>query len=1031
MWSLLQRSAPACRAAARALRSNQLASRGLATAANTLAVGTKHHGFVVDKATTIDELKINLAELTHQKTGAKVLHFDRDDPNNVFAVGFRTPVTDSTGLPHILEHTTLCGSAKYPVRDPFFKMLQRSLSTYMNAWTAHDYTLYPFSTQNLADHRNLMNIYLDAVFHPKLTARDFSQEGWRLEHQDPKDPNSPLVFKGVVYNEMKGAMADIQSHFYFTLSQSLFPNSIYAPNSGGDPAVIPSLKYEDLVAFHRRYYRPENARFFVYGSAPIDPTLEHIDRVISSIERPPLTDADKAPVNDLPSLAEPKTVKATCALDPMGDPAKQTRMCIAWGCNDVHDVYTTAAMKVLSSLLLDGSSSPMQQALIDSGLAPDYSPVIGYDSSLRKASFGIGVQGISAEQIPVVEKTIWDVLNKVAETGFPKERIDAIVHQTELSLRHVTAQFGLGLLQGVSSGVFQGTDAVESLRVTAHMRRIHDEAVNGDLFQRLVRTYLLENQHRVTLIMEPDANLTANQATDEAARLAERVEVLTDADRKAIYERGLDLAAAQNSKEDLSVLPCLSLDEVPLETPYHAIERHERALPQASTTAGAPASAAQPVAYPLVTRTSETNGVTYLRLQTVLDLPKELLPLLPLFSSALTWQGTKDKTMEQLDQEIKLLTGGVSASPQALASLDELYSYRLGLGMGGSVLTRQAEHLARLMPELLFGTAFDRVDRLQTLVAGNVTSMANSIVSAGHRFARSLAVAQVTPMGAVSESWGGISQLRFLHALQSQNKVETVVPQLEAIRDRIALGSTRFMATAEPAAQTETMAHVDSIAREFAQHSSSNVTALAEIKGTQLLPATGSKIFVATPFPVHFCAAALPTVPFMSTSDSMALAVAGNLATHGYLHREVREKGGAYGAGANHAADLGVYSLFSYRDPHAHATLEHFTTSFRALVDGGIVTDQALHEAKLSLLGDMDMPLDAGAQGAGEFAQPMLTKAVRQARRDALRNVTREDVARVAETYLVGRPLAQVVLGPAASADAFMADGWEVVSLEL
>lgn len=259
--------------------------RRLFSSLKNLKAGNTLHSFTVDGIKRIPELDLHLVKLTHGPTGAKLWHVDRDDPNSVFCVAFRTPPLDSTGVPHILEHTTLCGSAKYPVRDPFFKMLNRSLASYMNAWTASDHTAYPFCTANASDYANLRDVYCDAVFHPKLSRLDFLQEGWRLEPENPLDPASPLKFKGVVFNEMKGAFSDVESLFAQRLQQNTFPNSIYTNISGGDPLAIPDLTFEQLVQFHRDHYHPSNALFYTYGNYPLTDTLLYLEGKLKPFEK--------------------------------------------------------------------------------------------------------------------------------------------------------------------------------------------------------------------------------------------------------------------------------------------------------------------------------------------------------------------------------------------------------------------------------------------------------------------------------------------------------------------------------------------------------------------------------------------------------------------------------------------------------------------------------------------------------------------------------------------------------------------------
>ncbi|KAI9189257.1 Mitochondrial presequence protease [Blastocladiella emersonii ATCC 22665] len=993
-------------------------ARSLATAATTtssssLRPGDALHGFNVQRTISVPELQIDVTELAHAATGAKYTHFARNDSNNVFAVGFRTPVSDSTGVPHILEHSTLCGSERYPVRDPFFKMLQRSLSTYMNAWTAEDYTLYPFSTQNATDYRNLMSVYMDAVFQPKLDRMDFMQEGWRLEHRDTADPASPIEFKGVVYNEMKGMMASIHYHFYQALHRHLFEGSVYAPNSGGDPRNITDLTWEQLRNFHRTYYSPANARFFSYGNFDLAGTLAYVNETLAALPKDKIgTPLDAAKIADLPNITQPKVVHETCAFDPMGDPAKQTRFCVSYGCCDVRDVYTSSALGILSKLLMDGSSSPMQQALIDSGLAPDYSPVSGYDGSTRKSSFTIGVQGISSDQITAVEQAIATVLASVARDGFPAERVDAVIHQMELGVRHVTSDFGMNLLTNVSSGLFQGVDTAAALEITKTLARLREDARNG-LFQRLVQTYLLNNNHRVTLTMSPDEAYPASLAAEETARLARHVDALTAADRKRILDEGIALAKAQDSKSDVSVLPCLTLDEVPHATPYHPIE----------TTAA-------PAVGTVVTRQADTNGITYLRASADLSaLPEDLLPYLPLFASALTWQGTHAKPMEVLDQELRLYTGGIGMAPQVVSSLDGTDAHRVRFGVSGNALNKNLDRLSQLMAELTFESKLDRTDRLRTLVAGKLSSMSNSLAMQGHSYAMTLAASQLVASRALSEKWSGISQLQLLNEI-AKGDIESVVPKLEAILDHVKRAQTKYMVVAQP---TTVAQAIESLAPMASAKLATTQADTAATTANAWSATSGTRTFVPAPFPVNYCAMALPTVPFASARDSMALTVAGTLATHRFLHREIREKGGAYGGGASHSAMDGTFLLYSYRDPRSLATVDDFDRALAWLAQGGgAITAQDMLEAKLGIFSSMDAPVDVGSQGAVEFSHGV-SRELRQARRDALFAVTVDDIARVAREILVaGSPnAARVVVGNAEATKDMEKAGWTVKALDV
>lgn len=277
-----------------------------------LTEGAKISGFVVENATRVKELQLSAYKLKHARSGAQLLHLAREDANNVFSVAFETAPTDSTGVPHILEHTALCGSEKFPVRDPFFKMLNRSMSSYMNAWTSSDFTMYPFATQNHVDLENLRTVYLDATFRPLLNQTDFMQEGWRLENQKFNDPETPIMFKGVVYNEMKGAFSDVGYLFCQRMQQQLMPKTTYAHVSGGDPSAITDLTHQQLVEFHRSCYHPSNAKFYTYGDYPLEKHLQVLDPLLSSFDS-----HTRIPPSMIPArYQQPKRITQTCPPDP-------------------------------------------------------------------------------------------------------------------------------------------------------------------------------------------------------------------------------------------------------------------------------------------------------------------------------------------------------------------------------------------------------------------------------------------------------------------------------------------------------------------------------------------------------------------------------------------------------------------------------------------------------------------------------------------------------------------------------------------
>ncbi|KAG9355172.1 hypothetical protein JZ751_000010 [Albula glossodonta] len=521
-------------------------------------VGQHIHGFTVKEVTAVPDLFLTAVKLTHDNTGAQYLHVARDDSNNLFSVQFRTTPMDSTGVPHILEHTVLCGSQKYPCRDPFFKMLNRSLSTFMNAFTASDYTMYPFSTQNSKDFQNLLSVYLDAVFFPCLRELDFWQEGWRLENENPTDPNTPLVFKGVVFNEMKGAFSDNERLYAQHLQNKLLPDHTYSVVSGGEPLAIPDLSWEQLKQFHATHYHPSNARFFTYGDLPLEQHLKQIqEEALSKFER---TEPDTSVPSQKP-WDKPREDHVTCGPDALApDPAKQNTLCMSYllgeACweiefltcvillnqgllGDITDTFEAFTLSMLSSLMISGPNSPFYKALIEPKIGTDFSSVVGYDGSTKEASFSIGLQGMAEKDIENVKQIISQTIDSIIDNGFEEERIEALLHKLEIQMKHQSTSFGLSLASYIASCWNHDGDPVELLKISESVSRFRQSLKDDPRYlQEKVRHYFKDNTHRLTLSMSPDQSFYEKQAEAERVKLQKKVQALSENDRKDIYEKG-------------------------------------------------------------------------------------------------------------------------------------------------------------------------------------------------------------------------------------------------------------------------------------------------------------------------------------------------------------------------------------------------------------------------------------------------------------------------------------------------------------
>lgn len=926
-------------------------------------------------------------QLVHEKTGARLFHVDCSDTNNVFCVTFKTVPTDSTGVAHILEHTTLCGSEKYPVRDPFFNMLKRSLNTYMNAYTAPDHTSYPFSTQNVKDYYNLLSVYLDATFFPKLEPFDFMQEGHRLEFEKIDDPSSALKFKGVVYNEMKGAMSEGDSIFYQALHSNLFSKTTYKNNSGGEPKAIPDLTYDQLIEFHRSHYHPSNAWFYTYGDLSLEHRLQQINENVLSR----FSQID--PGTGLPDevrLTQPKRVEAVYPPVAGSDPKRQEKFTVAWLTNKTTDPFENMSMNLLSRLLLNGPNAPMYKVLIDTNIGLDYAPSTGYDSGAREAPFAIGLSGMNEKDVPKVEEGIMSTLKQVAAEGFPEERIQSVLHQIELSQKHVTTDFGMSVGHAINYTWIHGADPAEVLSVNKKIERLKQELEAGPYFQHKVKQYFLDNPHMVSLLMKPDEKYLEKLDKEEQARLEKIRASLSQAEIDDIIAKAKFLKERQEQQQNVSILPTLHVSDVPREAPNKDTRFERKTIPLAH-------SAHQ---IPLLSVPQPTNGLTYFRgMASLNSLPSDLVPYVPLFCSAMASMGAGSMDYRQLAQKIESHTGGIEFSPVCSTHHSDLSKFRAGIYVSSFCLDRNLDHMFELLHTVLSAPRFEDVERLKSIIYGNTSDMQESLVESGHSYARSLAASVFSRASALHETWSGISQVTLMQQLAQSEDVSTVIPHLKAIAEHVLDASLmRCSIVGEEGSLPQAEQKLTHLLGGLKSSSSAQPTAAADYRESEYAPLSRPhRLFVPIPAQVNFVSQILPTVPF-THPDFPKLKALSSLVSSSYLHPEIREKGGAYGSGA--MSGEGLWSFYSFRDPNTTKTLDVFSSLREWMKKDGAFQDKDIDEAKLRLFSSIDHPVAPSRQGALEFTSG-ITWEMRQKNREGILDATRKDLIEMAEKYLV------------------------------
>ncbi|EXJ65534.1 hypothetical protein A1O7_01875 [Cladophialophora yegresii CBS 114405] len=987
--------------------------------------GESIHGFTLKQIKHVPELHLTALRLEHDKTGAEYLHVARDDKNNVFAINFKTNPTDRTGLPHILEHVTLCGSQKYPVRDPFFKMMPRSLANFMNAFTSSDYTSYPFATTNLQDFRNLSSVYLDATLHPLLKRSDFLQEGWRLGPEDPREPATEdnVKFKGVVYNEMKGQMSDASYLFYIRFREHLFPS---LHNSGGDPEVMTQLTHEQLVDFSRTHYHPSNAKIFSYGSLSLPEHLQHVDEAISQFEKAAPDSDIKTPI----SFSDgPLSFEVSGPVDTMQPPDRQLKSSITWmGCSSA-DIVETFSVSIMLSLLMNGYGSPLYQGLIESGLGTTFSPNSGYDSSAAVGVFSVGLDGMQAEDVAGLKETIQTILREKAHEAFQQHKIDGYMHQLELTLKHKTANFGMGLLEKSLAGWFNGVNPMDSLAWNQIIDTFKQRMTEEKYLERLVEKYLL-NDNCMQFTMKPDDTYGAALESREEER---RKNILADIKRSAsspeaslseLGQQELELLEEQESAQhkNLDTLPTLRVSD---------IVREKERKPRYHSKIGD---------VDVLWRETETNGITYFQAKHLLtDLPEELRLLMPLFTDSLMRLGTKTKSVGDLEAEILLRTGGISVSSFVAPEPWSLDNYHEGVLLDGYALDRNVPAMFDLMWTLLTEIDFSSpkaVAAIRELLEARASGALDTVAESGHHFAITSASAALTQRGRLQDQLSGLSQIestaKILDAARRDpQSLEQVIQKLKTIQSIAVANSSKLSMriVCEPSSVKTNQGLIEGFLAQLPQNNSSaaNSTSSNAVAGSSL----SRRAFFSLPFQVSYTGTCLQTAPY-SSPDKAPLTVLGQLLVHNFMHPEIREKGGAYGASASASPISGLFTMSSYRDPNPRNSLSVFNRAGLYARDKDW-SARELEESKLSIFQGIDAPRSVSSEASKEFMYG-ITEEMDQQMRERLLGVTKDDVQRVAQQYLVDLPSDQksvCVLGEKKDWVEQDQEQWQVKSLNM
>jgi Zn-dependent M16 (insulinase) family peptidase len=923
------------------------------------------NNFELVRSEEIKELNTHAKIYRHIPTGAEILSMENDDENKCFGISFRTPPSDSTGVAHILEHTVLCGSEKYPVKDPFVQLLKGSLQTFLNAFTYPDKTCYPVASQNQKDFHNLVDVYLDAVFHPRITKDFFMQEGWHFELQSPDDE---LKYKGVVYNEMKGVYSSPDSLLMETSQQSLFPDTTYGLDSGGSPKNIPDLTHNQFKAFHESFYHPSNSRIFFYGNDPVEERFEILEEYLKDFKKiKPTSDiAIQAPLKNPIKIEKPYAVSAD-------DENPKPMFTVNWLLPSPTDAERLFALELLDHVLLGTAGSPLRKALIESGLGEDITGG-GMETHMIQMMYSIGLKGVDTANLEKAETLVLQTMIDLAENGIARDDIDAALNTFEFDLReNNTGGFPRGLslfLKSLNAWIYDA-DPLELIAFETPLSTVKKKLEQPGYFEDLIQTYFIENQHRSTVILVPDPELAARTESEEKERLASIKANLSPDEINQIVtdtKKLLDLQATPDSPEAIATIPLLSRDD--LDKKIKIVERVESNLNGAT----------------VLTHDLFTNGILYLDLGFDLHgLDQSDLPYASLLGSALLEMGTQKEDYVALSHRIAIKTGGIYSTP-FLSAMENSSTGVTRFLLRGKCMASQTSDLLEILHDILLQPAFNDKERFKQIVLEHKSEMETAIVPRGHSAVMSRLKAHYNEAHWVSEQMSGVEGLFFIRKLADEMETDwpAVVQRLERIWATL-LNREQLLVniTISGDAQPGVLDALDVF-----------------IKKLPAIENQASKKWTPTPLPKSEALTAPTQVNYVGCSANLfdvgyklhgsALVITRYLQT-AWLWEKIRVQGGAYGGMCSFDMRSGTFVFASYRDPNLESSLETYKATGDYLKNLQLSEDE-LTRALIGAIGTLDGYQLPDAKGYSSAMRYLLnyTDAERQQLRDEVLATTQE-----------------------------------------
>ncbi len=932
--------------------------------------------YILEKSEFVKEVDSFVLTLRHKLSNARVLIFSNEDNNKVFNISFRTPPKDATGVPHIIEHTVLCGSKNFPAKDPFVELVKGSLNTYLNATTYPDKTLYPVASCNDKDFENLMHVYMDAVLYPNIYKYEeiFKQEGW---HYELEDKDSPIIYNGVVYNEMKGAFSSEEGVLERFIMNSLFTDNTYGQESGGDPVCIPDLKYEDYLDFHRKYYHPSNSYIYLYGDIDIEERLIWMDE--NYLRNFPAIEVDSE-ISLQKGFKEMKSLDKKYAVATDADCTEKTYY--AWACamDITMDQETCRAFELLSYVLVEMPGAPLKQALLDAGIGSDID--VDFCDILRQSYFALTTKNAKAGQKDEFYRIIRETLEDIVKNGIDRKALEAAINGTEFREREADfGQFPKGLLYSIKllkTWLYSDEEPYTSLCYEKYYSFLR-EKLDTDYYEQLIQKYLLDNTHAVLIEMMPEPGLAIKTEQETMDKLAAYKESLSDEELDKLIEDTKALKAYQEEgtpKEVLEKIPMLKREDI--EKKAQPLQNTETKLCGIDT----------------VHHNVVTNDIIYLTLLFDVQELRDYVPQMSFLSTLLGYMDTKKHTYTEFDTETNFYTGGIASDLSIYCQTNDKYSLKYEVRT--KVLKSQINHAVELLSELMFETLFTDEKHLREVVAETRSRLKVRLMSAGHQAAAARVLAGLSESSWLNDYSVGVGYYDYLVKLD-ENFDEEKDKLIEGCRQLVKAMFRKDKLLISCTCADSDMDVLEKALSVLVKDFDNNCEEADLSQLDKYIPETEiKKEAYTTPAEIQYVAlgGSFRDIP---DANQGVLKVVSHLLNYDYLWNEVRVKGGAYGVGCRFNREGDGY-FTSYRDPNLSSTLEVYREAVEYLRNYD-ADEREITKTIIGTMSSIDTPLTPSMKGKRSLNAYIKGIAFEelQKERDAVLACSLEDIRKAAD----------------------------------